>query len=221
MSASDLDLVEGTAAGVARTVSDLIFDGSLRAGRPVRESATAAQLGVSRNTVREALRILERSGLVRFERNRGALVSAPTVERTRDLYRARLSVEVGAVHAADMEGAGPVIQQAFDRIHDTQHRGLPRETLEADLAFHAAVVGLAESSRLDLLFQDIATELRLYLSLLSSSVDEYSDDDRVLTEHAGITRAFRAADRDAAIALLADHVKTNADRIVAIVRNRS
>lgn len=218
MPAADLHAVEGSAAEVARTFSDLIFAGTLPAGRPVRESAMAARLGVSRNTVREALRILERSGLVRFERNRGALVRAPTAERTRDLYLARLSVEVGAVYAADLGDAGPVVTRAFERLTAAVRGPDARAAVEADLAFHATVVSLAGSTRLDLLFDDIATELRLYLSLLSAVAGEYADADRVLAEHAGIVRAFEAADRDAAVALLADHIRTNADRLVAIVR---
>ena len=54
-----------TAQQVADGLSDAIMRGEMPPGAPIRESAIAASLGISRNTVREAVRMLENGGLVR------------------------------------------------------------------------------------------------------------------------------------------------------------
>ena len=69
-----------TAQQVADGLSDRILAGAFPPGDRLRESAIAAELKVARNTVREAVRILELSGLVRYEVNRGAVVISPTAQ---------------------------------------------------------------------------------------------------------------------------------------------
>ena len=49
----------------------------------------AAELAVSRNTIREAARILEGESLVRYQMNRGIVVAEITAEDVRDIYAAR------------------------------------------------------------------------------------------------------------------------------------
>jgi DNA-binding GntR family transcriptional regulator len=63
---------ESTAQQVASALRELIVTGGLPSGAHLREAALAQQLGVSRNTVREAVQILVSDGLVRREMHRGA-----------------------------------------------------------------------------------------------------------------------------------------------------
>src|SRR5690349_7693980 len=70
-------------------VRAMITNGTLKPGDRVNEQALAAQLGVGRNSAREALRLLERSGLVRIVPNRGAEVRKITLEEALDLYDVR------------------------------------------------------------------------------------------------------------------------------------
>jgi len=60
-----------TAQQVADRLSERILDGAFGPGDRLRESALATKLRVARNTAREAVRILELGGLVRYEVNRG------------------------------------------------------------------------------------------------------------------------------------------------------
>lgn len=69
-----------TAQQIADGLSQRILAGAFRPGERLRESAIAAELGIARNTVREAVRLLEHGGLVRFEVNRGAVIISPTRE---------------------------------------------------------------------------------------------------------------------------------------------
>jgi DNA-binding GntR family transcriptional regulator len=58
----------------------MILSGELRPGEKLTEMALAARLGVSRGPLREAFRMLDESGLVRTEKNRGVFVRDLPVE---------------------------------------------------------------------------------------------------------------------------------------------
>lgn len=71
---------------VADSVRRLAWEGALPAGSRLNQEELAAQLGVSRIPVRDALLALEREGLVRMRPNRGAYLNPIDEEDTRDHY---------------------------------------------------------------------------------------------------------------------------------------
>ncbi len=74
---------------VQRTLDSLtneIMSGRLRPNQRISEISTAKKLSISRSPVREALRILERDGLVTYEPGRGAFVTDITPEDADELY---------------------------------------------------------------------------------------------------------------------------------------
>jgi len=70
-----------------------ILDFQLRPGQRLVERELIEQLGVSRTTVREALRELTSEGLVTVVPQRGAVVSAPSLAEAEDLYEIRAVLE--------------------------------------------------------------------------------------------------------------------------------
>ncbi len=74
---------------VQRTLDSLtneIMSGRLRPNQRISEISTAKKLGISRSPIREALRILERDGLVTYEPGRGVFVTDITPEDADELY---------------------------------------------------------------------------------------------------------------------------------------
>ncbi len=85
----------------ATEIRRLILDGTLRQGERLIEDRLAEQLGVSRNPVREALRVLEAEGFVDTAARRGCFVATLSAEHAADLFEVRLAVEpLGARLAA-------------------------------------------------------------------------------------------------------------------------
>jgi len=78
---------------VIAALREAILDLRLMPGQRLVERELIDQLGVSRTTVREALRELTAEGLVTVVPQRGAVVSAPSLEEARDLYDVRASLE--------------------------------------------------------------------------------------------------------------------------------
>src|SRR5262249_32457724 len=88
-----------TTEQAADAVRQAILSGRLLPGTPLRESALAAELGVSRSTLREAARTLDSEGLVPYKMTRGIVVADLTGPDVADIYAARAAVELAAVDA--------------------------------------------------------------------------------------------------------------------------
>ena len=86
MSVADRIRIVGrsSAQQIADGLMDMILEGELKPGERIRESVIAEQLGISRNTVREAVRLLQGTGLVRYVFNRGLAVWNPSAARRAD-----------------------------------------------------------------------------------------------------------------------------------------
>lgn len=205
-----------TAQQLADGLSERILAGAFGPGDRLRESAIAAELGVARNTIREAVRILELTGLVRYEVNRGAVVIAPTPENVEALYTARERLETAAVVRTPSPAQLEAITARFDDLVTTARTGDLREIVDRDLAFHQAIVAMLDSSRLDEFFAALTKELRFYLTVLTRS----DTPDEVVAEHEAILDALRAGDRDRAVAEIRAHIGTSVQRLKELLARR-
>src|SRR5690349_14968347 len=147
---SDAALLSGLAAGGTRqslvdiayvAVRDAITSGELLPGTRLREAALAKHFAISTTPVREALRRLDREGLVRLSPNRGAVVAEFDLREILDLFEVREVLECRAVRRAAgqrtrdvaraeklMASAAPHIVK-FDRV----------EWNRLEVAFHRAI----------------------------------------------------------------------------------
>src|ERR1700684_3146189 len=98
---------QSTAEQVAAAIRDAIFSGRLTPGSSLREIPLAEELGVSRNSVREAVRILEGEHLVRYQMNRGTAVANFTDQEIDDLFAARQVLELAGLEALQQRPAKP------------------------------------------------------------------------------------------------------------------
>ncbi len=100
-SGDDAGLQRGHVSRLAlEGLRDRILRGEYLEGRPLRQDALAAELGVSRAAVREALRQLETEGLVTFDPDVGAVVSTLSLEEIKELFELRALIEVELLRRA-------------------------------------------------------------------------------------------------------------------------
>src|SRR5213078_3588550 len=89
--------VEPTVEGLYRLLREQILDGELPPGAPISQAGLAVRYGVTRTPMREALRLLQREGLVDAEFNRRVRVSRLSIEELEQLYAQRILQEALAV----------------------------------------------------------------------------------------------------------------------------
>src|SRR5215471_20361542 len=80
-------------------------------GHRLTEDRLADDFGVSRNPVREAIRVLEREGFLIAHPRRGAVVASVSAQDVENLFEVRLSLEVLAAQLAAqrIDAAGPAV----------------------------------------------------------------------------------------------------------------
>ncbi len=177
---------------------------SLPPGAPLTETALAAQFDASRNTVREALRLLVEDGLVVHHRHRGAMVREPTADDVADLFAARRAVEVGVAHQAAAWGprARHGLEPHLVAMERAVAAGDRAGVVAADLAFHAALVELGGSARLARFAHSVQQELRLALV----TVDRALPDPHKVAEHRRLLDRVEAGDGEGLAVALAAHL---------------
>lgn len=139
-----------------------IIEGDFAPGSRLSESGLAEQMDVSRNTLREAFRVLAEQGLIEHVPHRGVSVAAPGIADVIDIYRARRVIECTALRNAEPEH--PAVQLMKDSLADAEKHLSNEDWLRvgsANMAFHDAIVALADSPRLARTYRDVAAELRL------------------------------------------------------------
>ena len=78
---------------LASAIQARVLSGEIATGARLRQESLAAEFGVSRTPVREALRKLQASGLVEVQPRRGALVRRPSARDVREAYEVRAELE--------------------------------------------------------------------------------------------------------------------------------
>src|SRR2546430_13823742 len=101
---------------VASILRQRILKGELRPGMPLQEVPLAASLGVSRNTMREATRILSLEGLLKRSIHRGVAVSQLSLKDVEEIYHLRRMLEIPAVLTANTNKPGELaeLKKSFD-----------------------------------------------------------------------------------------------------------
>lgn len=206
---------------VTALLRDRILALSLAPDTPLREVAVAAEFGCSRRTAREALHELARMGLVTRERNRGATVRKFSPRDIRDLYLVRRTLEgqgAAACASAPLQLLHDV-ELAYDRLAASANAG--QDTVAhalADLHFHAAVIALIGSDRINHFFDQIAIEMAYAIRLIQhDEVAEHISDEEVLLDHARIRDAVLARNPLEAQRAVLEHIEENEPRLLRVV----
>ncbi len=156
-------LVDITVARIRR----MMIDGQCRAGQKLHETKVATQLSISRNTLREAFRVLESQGLVTHIPNRGVYVTAADEARVIDIFRMRTMIQCRALHLAHKTHPGVRVMR--DAAKAGEHAALLSDwkaAVQHNIEYHRAMVTLCDSSRISGVFELTLTELSLVLSQL-------------------------------------------------------
>jgi DNA-binding GntR family transcriptional regulator len=190
---------------IAAELREALLSGAFAPGTPLPPELVAGHTGANASAAREALAELERDGLVVHSLQRGVEVAPITRDELRDIYAARRVYEVAGLQA--MLRGRPVdvswLTAAVERMGDAAIAGNERALVEADMAFHLAIVAAAGSRRLTRAAQGALMELRLVLSV----ADRLGDDlPALVADHQHLVDIFAGARVRVSVAALEDHL---------------
>jgi DNA-binding GntR family transcriptional regulator len=172
-----------------------IVDGRLRPGERIKEIPLAEELGFSRAPVRDALRLLERDGLVTLVPNRGAIVPELRAVDVLEVYALRASLGTLALQKLMLEsGSLPVaaLERELNRLLRAGERRRAGDAADADLGYQAAVVAAAGLPRVANEFERLTWQVRAFLGALE--IDLLETLPRVVSEVVALHAAIVARD---------------------------
>ncbi|HEY9552280.1 GntR family transcriptional regulator [Allosphingosinicella sp.] len=199
-------IVRNLSEQLVELVRDRILSGKVAADLAIRQDALAAELGVSKIPLREALTRLEQEGLIRSQANRGYFVRSLSTQEAEEVYALRLKLEPEAVALAAVEAkeeeqaAARQALEALDRV--TEAHG---ESVGAfNRAFHLALVRPA--------IRPITFSIIERLHILSERyvrkhLEPSGRDERANDEHRRMLETWLARDGKAAAALTRTHIE--------------
>jgi DNA-binding GntR family transcriptional regulator len=186
-----------------------ILSGQYQPGDHLGEVELAGSLGVSRGTVREALRHLQQEGLVTAG-NRGMLrVNSLTATEVRELFQVRAALEALAVRqiiaSPRREAAVGPLREALERLADVGED--PTARIRADLAFHLLLCRLSGNSMLVEAWERL--EGRMRVAILNGAA--WQAPMMARDRHAPIVDAIEQADAGVAVTVVEEHMAAAAE----------
>lgn len=201
---------------LAAALREWIIKGDFKPGDRLAEDALVKSLEVSRNSLREAFRLLTHERLLEHKLNRGMFVRELTVDDVIDVYRVRKLVECNAVRKLDRRP-----KQADDMIAAITAGDLAvkngdwRALGTANMMFHQAVGELSGSPRIDELMRNILAELRLVFHTMADARQLHEP---YLERNKEILAAIEAGDGPRAERLMLKYLDDSEQQIVAAYR---
>ena len=203
-----------TAERVAAILRDRITVGQLPPGTQLAEAAIVEALAVSRNTLREAFRLLTHERLLVHELNRGVFVRTLSEQDVIELYRVRRLIELAALRGlieGDPEALDPdrdgrdrlaEVAVAVTDAEQAAEENRWQDVGTANLRFHRALVELADSPRIDDFMAQILAELRLVFHVIS---DPRNLHEPYIVRNRQVFEALRGGDIEGAEVLLKEY----------------
>lgn len=202
-------------AGVLRTQ---IAEGFFQPGGRLPEKALCERLGVARNTLREAFRLLTHERLLVHELNSGVYVRKPTPADVTDIYRVRRLLECSVVRSITRPPVDlSALQQAVKAGRAAVRKRDWRELGTANIRYHEGIAALAGSPRIDETMRRLLAELRLVFAVIGD-VREFFEP--YLPRNVEILKALEAGDGARAERLLSDYLDEAEAQIVAAYTER-
>ncbi|MGE2832629.1 GntR family transcriptional regulator [Mycobacterium sp. SMC-4] len=194
---------------VYATLEDLIVRRVLAPGERLLENELAAQLGVSRNPVREALTMLARAGWVDIHPRNGAYVHAPTSDEIDDFFDMRTLLESYAAERAATRVTGDqldILEEIWREGVAAVEAGDIQGVVSANSSFHSRISEWSGNAMLHSTLSLMKKRVRWYFSSVADVRGMAS-----WNEHRRIIDALRARDSAHASTLMRAHTIATAE----------
>ena len=212
---------------LAATIQARVLNGEIATGTRLRQETLAADFGVSRTPVREALRKLQASGLVEVQPHRGAVVRRPSARDVREAYEVRAELEGLAASLAasrirdgelrDLQTAQELFRHSVSSLltwrrrrphaDDHGHTEAHDEWMAANDAFHLGIQEAAGNRRLRKTLADLHQSFPRDLTWIVLGENARLLEENV-AQHEAVLAAIERHEPEESRRLMSEHVLT-------------
>ena len=201
---------------VAGILRQKVLRGEFRPGTSLQEIPLADALGVSRNTMREAMRILSLEGLLKRSIHRGIAVAQLSLKDVHEIYHIRRVLEISAVQAAKNPAPDLLrdIRAALEQYEDAVRASNWVSAVSHDLHFHSLLIRFLGNKRLESFYQKTIGELRMGMVLVDRRHDR---PDILVPVHRKLYQLLTAGRLTECAAVLARHLDDSESRLSRVM----
>lgn len=204
------------AVEIADELRQQIILGRFLTDAALREAELAEQFGVSRGPIREALKHLEREGIVASRRNRGFVVATLTIDDIEEIYELRLALEELAVRYASRNRTLAdlaAMARVLDKLADLGPHAHPARVAELDIAFHKLIYVAAHNRRIETCWKTL--ESQVFKAMVSRNVTEQLFSEVLVAQHQHIRYLIAARNEAEAVQAMRAHLREAYERLKA------
>ena len=201
---------------VVERLRTAILSGQLAGGHVLRQEELAAQLGVSRIPVREALRQLEAEGFVELHPHRGATVAAISPDEVIEIYDIRAALETQALRLAVPHITPAQLAEAAVLLDQIDAATEVAAWAELNWRFHLLLYAPAQRPRLLELIKQLHDNVGRYLRsavAMEQSLEAHSRPSQ--KQHRALLAACKKQDVELAATILQDHLAATGPKLAA------
>ena len=193
-------------------IFDAILEQRLAPGTKLAEDALGEIFGVSRTVIRKVLQRLSHEQIVEIRRNRGAIVSAPTVEQAKEIFEARKIVEKGITRLACQritDKQANNLRRLVEEEHDAYERGERSTWIRKSGEFHMALAHVAGNDTLTTYMKELVTRT----SLTIAQYEAPGKNACTHHDHIDLIDAISSGDEEKAVVLMNRHLQACQDKL--------
>lgn len=205
-----------TANVVADELKKAILQGRYKGGEALRQEEIAAEYGISRIPLREALLSLEGQGLVVIHPNRGAYVSSMSLDEAREIYVMRIALESAALAQSVPLMTEADLVRAAGLLNEIDHTTDAARWAELNWEFHATLYQPAGLSRLMATLETLHSNEMRYFSVLDG-IARFREQSQ--KDHRELLRICRSRDVARAVDCLTRQLQISQRKLLKALSN--
>lgn len=204
------------------TIKKMIFEGKLKPGERIVETQLAKEFNVSKSPIREAIRILEKEGLVIVDEKSRVMVYQPTMKDVEEIYFCRMALESFAVGLvtriatnAELDEIEKTLMQTDQAIRELKSSDT---IISLNYLFHKLIIQYTQNSRLKKQLNDL-NSLMYFFRVLNFEGDNRAE--IILNQHRGIFDCIKKREPDQASQAMINHLNLDLEHLKEVLSNSS
>ncbi len=197
-------------------IKRMIFEGKLKPGERIVEAKMAKELGVSKSPLREAIRVLEKEGLVVIDTR--VMVYKPTIKDVEEIYFCRMALESFAAglttriaSAEELESIENTLQKTEEAILQSMEQNV---IIELNERFHELIIQYTQNNLLRKQLNDLKG-LIYYFRILNFEGEKRAE--HILEQHQQIFHHMKQRNDEQASKAMVHHLQLDLDHLVEVL----
>lgn len=201
-------------------IKKMIVEGHYQPGDRINETQLAKEFNVSKSPVREAVRILEKEGLLAVE-NSKMVVYKPTLQAVQEIYQCRMALESFAVRLITKIASDNELQEIEGTLNDTEKA--IQDNNDADTIimlneqFHQFILTFTQNSRLQNQVEDLRGLIH-YFRVLNFKGEKRAE--IILGQHREIFKYIKQRDAEKASNEMIKHLEMDVEHLLGVLADK-